>query len=686
MIGYQLLLQKFWNIVMFRLSILFYLLFSMSTNSTAQSQSTAIPIQKVVLYSSGVGYFEHNGQVNGSATTELRFRAAQMNDVLKSLLLQDLDGGRISTVVYPSQDPIDKILGSFDIDLSNNPSLGTVLAQMRGSSITIQAGNDIHSGVILGVETINKQIEGGLLTSEAVNIIHNGSIKSLLLSDMDGITIDDESLQDEFNKALQAVAQARDQDKKPLHISHEGNGQRRIRIGYVVETPVWKTSYRLVLPKTGETDGYLQGWAIIENQTENDWENVELTLISGRPISFIQDLYNPLYVQRPVVKFELQENLAPQMYERGMAVQADAETADNTRSGMRSQLLSAAPAPRSMAQPSMKEAMQSVQSSVITGETGELYQYIIGNVSLPRQRSAMIPIVTEEITIDRVSIFNREVHPRHPLHGAHLDNSTNVHLMQGPATVLDADSYAGDARLNEMPAGTRQLVSYALDFELVVDVKQRSADGEVQTARIVNGVLETQRKQVSEYTYTLKNDSDKERTLIVEHPRRQQWSLVDTTDPFESTQTLHRFKVDVPAETDKQTFSVNEELIRSQSVHLTNLDARSLGVIVKGGSIPDRVKAALTEAIAAKQRISQLEQQIQQKEKQTRDITTEQERIRENMSSVERNSSYYKRLLSKLESQEDEIESLQKEIQALQDTRTKQLNELQGYLNGLSIQ
>ena len=295
----------------------------MASISKAQSQSAAIPIQKVVLYSSGVGYFEHDGQVNGAATTELRFRAAQMNDVLKSLLLQDLDGGRISTVVYPSQDPINKILGSFDIDLSGNPSLGSVLAQMRGSSITIESGNDVHSGVILGVETVSKHVEGALLTSEAVNIINAGSIKSLLLSDVDGITIDDASLQEEFNKALQAVAQARDQDKKPLHISHEGNGRRRIRIGYVVETPVWKTSYRLVLPEPGESQGYLQGWAIIENQTENDWENVELTLISGRPISFIQDLYNPLYVQRPVVQFELQENLAPQMYERGMAIEAD---------------------------------------------------------------------------------------------------------------------------------------------------------------------------------------------------------------------------------------------------------------------------------------------------------------------------------------------------------------------------
>ncbi len=314
--------------IMHRYFTLVFLLFFMATESNAQTQSANLPIKKVQLYSSGVGYFEHEGRVEGASTTELRFRAAQMNDVLKSLLLQDLDGGRINSIVYPSQDPVDKILGSFDIDLGNNPSLSNILTQLRGSTVTIRSGTDVHKGTILGVESVMIAINGGSATEDVLNLISRGTIKALRLSTIDSIELEDAALQEEFTKALQTVAQARDQDKKPLQIAHEGTGRRRVRIGYVVESPIWKTSYRLVLPEEGKTDGYLQGWAIVENQTENDWENVELTLISGRPISFIQDLYNPLYVQRPVVAFELQENLKPQMYERGvelpMAAEADA--------------------------------------------------------------------------------------------------------------------------------------------------------------------------------------------------------------------------------------------------------------------------------------------------------------------------------------------------------------------------
>ena len=332
----------------------------------------------------------------------------------------------------------------------------------------------------------------------------------------------------------------------------------------------------------------------------------------------------------------------------------------------------------------MKEAMASVQSSAATAEAGELFQYVIGDVSLPRQRSAMIPIVTEEINMQRVSIFNAAVQPRHPLHGIRIENSTKVHLMQGPVTVLDEGSYAGDARLNELPSGAKQLISYALDFEMQVDVDQRGGTSQIQTARIINGVLETQRKQTSRYVYTLNNESDKQRSVVVEHPRRPQWELTDTHEPLESTAALHRFFVDVSPDA-KEVFIVNEEQVISQSLHLTNLDVSALTLYATSGKIPEKVKRALNQAVVLKRAVQQSDRQIQQKQRQIKAITSEQERIRENMGSVERNSSYYKRLLSKLESQEDEIEKLQKDIAALQGSKNKQLQDLQEYLKGLNV-
>ena len=282
--------------------------------------------------------------MQGDGQTELRFKTSQINDILKSLVLQDLDGGHVGTVTYPSQDPLEKTLGSFQVDISDNPSLGDLLDKLRGARILLAYygpnGAENFPGTILGVE--KKQVAGGKdgaapLEKQFLNLVTERGIRSLELDHVDKIELQDPGLQDELNRALAAVAGARDQDKKPVEIHFNGTGERHVRIGYVVETPIWRASYRLILPpddsKTGKdapknAKGTLQGWAIVENQTDNDWNNVSLSLVSGRPISFIENLYTPLYVPRPTVTPELYASLRPQSYDGG---QEAPETAPNDR-------------------------------------------------------------------------------------------------------------------------------------------------------------------------------------------------------------------------------------------------------------------------------------------------------------------------------------------------------------------
>src|SRR5688572_11998034 len=277
------------------------------------NQPAQVPVKQVVLFSSGVGYFEHFGSVKGDGSTELQFKTQQINDILKSLVLQDLDGGKVSTVTYPSQDPLSKTLGSFQINIGSNPPLADLLNQLRGAVVTVKtAGGKSLKGTILGVEKKKRPVgEKGsqeVIEVAVLNIVTGASVQSVTLDDVQDIQIEDPQLRDELTKALAAVAQARGQDKKPVAINFRGEGERRVRIGYVVETPVWKTSYRLILgdanEKAGDAkepnargaarspqrrgdkpddpeakpplpgDGKLQGWAIVENQTDSDWNEI----------------------------------------------------------------------------------------------------------------------------------------------------------------------------------------------------------------------------------------------------------------------------------------------------------------------------------------------------------------------------------------------------------------------------
>ena len=675
----------------------------------AQNPSTPrtdIPIKTVMLFSSGVGYFEHAGTVRGDGSTELRFRTTQINDILKSLVLQDLDGGKVSTITYPSQDPLEKTLRSFQVDITSNPSLAELLNQLRGAKVSMQAQAERVSGTILGVEVRRRPVPNGEpIETPILNVVTNGTFRAIDLETVSSLTLDDAQLQDELTKALTALSQARDQDKKPVTINFTGSGERRVSIGYVVETPIWKTSYRLLLDdKTSK----LQGWAIVENQTESDWNNVDLSLVSGRPISFIMDLYSPLYLTRPTVVPQLFAGLRPQLYDAGIANELATGISVpplNARIGQKAGVAGgvagaggrgALQAPGAPALSELRQAADalnvrdrldassSVQSIASTIQLGALFQYTINNVTLARQKSAMLPIVTDSVGIDRLSIYNAAVMAKNPLTGVRLKNTTGKHLLQGPITVLDKSSYAGDARIDDVPPGQDRLLSYGIDLEMLVDNTKNTQTSAVVTGKIVKGMLLVDRKLVSTQDYLADNKSDKEKQLLVEHAIHQGWKLVDSPKPVETTSALYRFQTAVPAKK-TATLTVKEELVRSETVAMLSTDIGQLLTYSRTGEIPQNVRDAIAKAIQLKQAVIDLDRQIADHTSQINDITQEQTRIRENMRTVDRTTQYYTRLLTKLNEQETSIEQLQRERTSLQTRRDTARQALEDYLGTLTV-
>ena len=281
----------------------------------------ALPLKKVVLYNAGVGFFERRADVDGNAKIDLRFNVSDINDLLKSMVLEDRGGGKISTVTYASMDPITKTLKTFAIDLTDNPSMGKLLDQVRGEKVEIEAPNRI-TGTILGVEVREQPVgdRDRFVQTEHLNLLTDSGLRSFPLASVSRVKLIDPKLDAELRQALSVLALGHATDKKTVTLNFDGPGKRPVRVGYVQQSPIWKTTYRLVL---SEKDApYLQGWALVENPTEDDWKDVSLTLVSGRPISFVMNLYQPLYVPRPVVEPELFASLRPQVYGQDLADKA----------------------------------------------------------------------------------------------------------------------------------------------------------------------------------------------------------------------------------------------------------------------------------------------------------------------------------------------------------------------------
>jgi len=280
------------------------------------SESTRLPVRRVVLYKNGVGYFEHLGRVRGSQDVHVDFTSAQLNDVLKSLTVLDLSGGRITGVDYNSEAPLARRLATLRLALGEKPTVAEFLAALRGARVEIRSGAGAAvTGKLLSVERKTRMGTAGSVEMEQISLISDaGEVRNVDLNTSTSVRIVDRDLNTEVGKYLGLVASAREQDVRRMTISTTGNGERNLYVSYISEVPIWKTTYRIVLPSKEGKKPLLQGWAIVDNTVGEDWNDVELSLVAGAPHSFIQQLSEPYYGRRPVVPLPESVQLSPQTH------------------------------------------------------------------------------------------------------------------------------------------------------------------------------------------------------------------------------------------------------------------------------------------------------------------------------------------------------------------------------------
>jgi len=662
-------------------------------------EGAALSLSKIMLYSSGVGYFQHDGTVSNRIQLDLRMQANQINDMLKSLVVQDFGGGRVSTVTNGSHNPVTKTLGSFGINLNGNPTLVQILTQVRGEPMEVAAPNPI-AGTLLGVEKKTESVGEGsqhrLFEQEYVTLLTEDGFRSLSLANVLRIKLTNPSLNAELHQALAALATNHDAQKKTVSITFDGTGNRQARVAYLTETPVWKTTYRLVLDE--DKAPYLQGWAIVENQTSQDWRNVKLTLVSGRPISFTMDLYQPLYNPRPLVQPELYANLKPQTYGDAMDELKPMASALPARSDMKKERLlgkmaqgfaserANAPAAKPVAaEMEIGRFEEGVVSMAMAKDKGELFEYRIDQpVSLAKHTSALLPIIGQTLQGQKVSLYNQNVNAKHPLNGYRLKNTSALHLMQGPITLFDSGAYAGDARIEDLAPGQDRLISYALDLKTEVEPKLEGGTQELATVSLKKGTMLISRRLVEDRTYLVKNRDARARTLLIEQPYRPDWKLAELKEPTERTRDLYRFSVSVdPGKS--ATLRVKETLPIQESILLMESGIEQIAHYQQAKEVSQKVKEALQRVVQLRSKLDDARAQRTRLDQRTAEITAEHARIRENMQRLQQNSDLYTRYVKKLDQQETELEKLRKEIETLKNTEEEHRRELQSFVINLDV-
>jgi hypothetical protein len=652
---------------------------------------TSLPIGQIVLFSSGVGYFQREGVIEDNARVDLSFPVQDINDLVKSMVVRDLDGGVVSTVSYDSNAPVEKTLKSFAINLNGNPSFAGILSQARGEKVevvlqqtsTTQPGT--LNGTVVGIETQNQPAgKDGAVTVEFMNLWCTDGMHSVKLSEVQRVRFLNPVMDSEFRKALETLVQSHDTQKKAVSVNFAGEGKRRVTVGYVVENPIWKTSYRLVLPKEKEDKPFLQGWAVVENPTDEDWKDCRMALVSGRPISFRMDLYTPLFVPRPLVELERFASLRPVATSGDMREMERLLLPPSKMMDWRKPLLNEG------VQTDLDQRMDlnaGVKPAATASKLGDFFQYVIDKpVSLPRQKSALLPIVSKDVEGTRVSIYNESTQPKYTMLGLKLKNTSGLHLMQGPITVFEGSNYAGEARILDLQPKEERLISYAVDLGTEVNPVPSSDNGRYTLIKAVKGVIETTTKLKEAKTYTIKNRNEQERLVLIEHAVRNEFNLIEEkAKPVEIASDVYRFEVKVPAG-NTETLVVTEERVMNQDFQVTAVSDNQIRFFLNSPATSDRVRTGLRKVLDLRAEVAKTQSEIAEQAKELKVITDDQGRLRANLKEMPSTAAAYQRYLDKFDAQETQIEKYQEQIRKLKGAEFQRQKALEDFLASFSAE
>jgi len=705
-----------------------------SAAAAAASPSASVkdlPVRKVVLYKNGVGYFEHAGSVSGNQRVAIDFTSSQLNDVLQSLTVLDEGGGRVATVNYNSTAPIEQQLKSLALGLKDFPPTVAVYQALRGQRVEITGAGAPLAGKLVNVE-FRKEIDKNGQTSDDHYFLivetDSGALRTAELTDSVTVRMVDASLQKQFANYLEIVASAQDQQVRHLLLEDRGAGERELRVSYISEVPVWKSTYRIVFPQVPNGKATMQGWAVVDNTVGADWDNVQLSLVAGAPQSFIQPLSEPLYTHRVEIPIATAEQSTPETHEA-----AEDKKNEQVISGTinEQQITSVAAAPtggpmaRTLSGRNTSELVKMMpgatfnngavhgggmgngvgrgygagmggniggglyrvtdaiqEGDVSTNAFDDFFEYALAQpVTIHKNESAMVPILQQELPAEHVTLWSQQEST--PLRAVWLENTSKLTLDSGSFSIFESGEFAGEGLLDPIHPGEKRLLSYARDQAVRVKVTDRDSKRTLHHVEIRKGVIIETHMDVASVTYSATNSADVDRVVLLEHPRRTGgWSLDDGLKADETAPDLYRFKLPVAAHSTAK-LEVREHGPEHQRVDLNatqNQTEYLLDLVKRVPYALDKLKPVIDAQTA----LAELDGRIGESKQAEETAAADEARDRDNLTALKGNDAA-RRFVDELNHAEDQLQSARKQTADLEQQKLLAEAKLNALIAGLSF-
>ena len=689
-----------------------------ATQVHPEARPDELPITRVALYKNGVGFFEHSGRVTGDQSVTIDFTSTQLNDVLQSLTAIDLGGGRISGAGYNSTAPLEQQLKALPLALSDDPSDYDFYNAIRGARVQASGSGISIVGRLLSIDLRPSPPKGTDADSTdkpnrrfLTVVSDSGQVHTFELTSAVTVTLLDSTLHTDVTRYLELLASTRNQGLRHLTLLDRGTGIRDLRVSYISEVPVWKSTYRILFTDAKAANATLQGWSVVDNTTGSDWTNVHLDLIAGAPQSFIQPISTPYYTRRPEIPLPSEAQLEPQTHESGetelpLALSAPTKIFLNEPSaskpmapklgtgvggmmgGSAGGVMGGIPGGMPSAQSStmkveqLSDYAEAASASLVpqtkTASFDNYFEYTLTDpITIRKNESALVPILQTKLPMERVTLWS----PLQPqaLRALWITNSSTLTLDRGSFSIVENGSFGGQGLFDPIHPGERRLLTYAVDQAVTVDNgRNTAAKHHLRSITVAKGILTERYRDVNLRDYAVRNASAEPRTILMEHPISPGFQLQnpggagpeDTSlKPEESTASLYRFRLNVPAH-ETAHLRIAETRSYPRTIQIGGINENQIRILLQDLGTDSTSNTALMQqfqpVLDAQRHLAELNQRRQAIDAQLNRLRGEEERQRANIVALkDTDKTAQKRFVDELGRIEDQILDRQKQLEAL---------------------